>query len=179
MGEGRFLIGATVGRSSSDSGRAAESNGVIAITQDDSGAWKAEYLWRAKRATSSFSSPIAHNGAAYFVNKTGVLFGLDLETGEEKFNKRLGGSVWATPIAVGEQVVIFGKDGKVSLVTPTEDSAKIITWEALPADPEPEESKEKEENRFGGSVVYSAVLGQDLLLFRRGDQLYAIKTGKP
>jgi len=177
LGEGRFLIGATVGRSSSDSGRAAESNGVIAITQDESGAWKADYLWRAKRATSSFSSPIAHSGAAYFVNKTGVLFGLDLKTGEEKFNKRLGGSVWATPIAVGERVLIFGKDGKVSLVTPTGDSAKITTWEGLPADPEPEEKKE--EDRFGGSVVYSAVLGQDLLLLRRGDQLYAIKTGKP
>lgn len=174
LGDGRFLIGATVGRGNSDAGKSAKSNGVIQITKNDDGTWKADYIWRAKRATSSFSSPMAHNGTAYFINKTGVVFGLDLETGQEKFNKRLGGGVWATPIGIGELVMICGRDGKINLLANNGDDQELSTWEALPEDAEPVAGEKTD--RFSASVLYSALWSEQLVLLRRGEALFAVKV---
>jgi len=56
-------------------------------------------LWRAEEATANFCSPLIHQGHVYFVNKVGVAFCLDLKTGEERWRARLGGEVWASPLA--------------------------------------------------------------------------------
>jgi outer membrane protein assembly factor BamB len=179
LGDGRFLIGATVGRGGeSGEGRAAESNGVVAITPTADGGWQADYQWRAKRATSSFGSPIAHNGMAYFVNRTGVLYGLDLETGDERFAKRLSGSTWATPLGVGNRVFFFSRDGRVSMTSGDRDDPDVVTWEGLPADPKP--ANASEQSPFSGSVLYAASLSDALVVLRRGDRLFAVPTtGQP
>lgn len=173
VGDSRFLIGATVGRGEGDSGKAAESNGLIAIKPSDDGSFRAEYVWKAKRATSSFGSPLAHRGHAYYVNATGVLFCLDLETGEERYSNRLADSIWATPIAFGDRIGIFGKGGTVSIVSSGEAFNKLaenVTWEAQAADPA------ASRNPGGAPVLYAAVYVQDRLLLRRGDLLYCVAS---
>lgn len=173
VGQGRFLIGATVGRGESGGGKAAESNGLVQIEKADDGSWQAHYVWRAQRATSSFGSPIAHQGLAYFINRSGVLYGLNLETGEEQFAERLPSSAWATPMGVGSQLYVFGKDGQVSIITRQGESPNIATWGSLPADPKP---AEQAEGPFSGSVLYAATWSGDLILMRRGDLLFAIRA---
>jgi outer membrane protein assembly factor BamB len=69
-------------------------------------------LWRAEEATANFCSPLIHQGHVYFVNKVGVAFCLDLKTGEERWRARLGGEVWASPLAAGDRIYFFGIDGK-------------------------------------------------------------------
>ncbi len=69
-------------------------------------------LWRAKEATANFCSPLIHQGYVYFVNKVGVAFCLDLQTGEERWRARLGGEVWASPLAAADRIYFFGVDGK-------------------------------------------------------------------
>ncbi len=69
-------------------------------------------LWRAEEATANFCSPLIHQGHVYFVNKVGVAFCLDLKTGEERWRARLGGEVWASPLAAGDRIYFFGVDGK-------------------------------------------------------------------
>ena len=179
LGEGKFLIGATTGRGESGGGRAAESNGVIQIEQDDDGGWTASYAWQAQRATSSFGSPIVHDGLAMFVNREGVLYGLDVDSGEEIFAKRLKGSSWATPIGAGQQVFFFGRDGKVDRVTDLHDGQTISTWDRLPAPPKPKAS-EKTDRRgppsmFSGPVLYAAAWCGDLVLLRRGGKLFSVE----
>jgi len=173
VGDGKFLIGATVGRGEGESGKAAESNGMIAIRKGDDGSYRAEYVWKAKRATSSFGSPLAYRGLVYFVNATGVLFCLDQETGEERYSNRLGDSIWATPIPLGDRIAVFGKGGLVSIVAAGPEFEKLAentTWEAVEADPA--------NARAGGGapVLYAAVYVQDRLLLRRGDVLYCVAS---
>lgn len=176
LGDGRFLIGATVGRGESGGGRAARSNGVVEIRPSDDGSWSADYLWRAKRATSSFGSPVVHAGVAYFVNRAGVVYGLDLGSGEELFAKRLQGSTWATPIAVGEQIFFFGRDGKVSVLAASDPQQAVTSWDALPAPPgqAPEASAERGSPMGSGPVLYAASWLGEIVLLRRGDQLFAV-----
>jgi len=176
LGEGRFLVGATVGRGESGGGRAAESNGVIQISQDSSGKWTAEYVWRARRATSSFGSPIVHNGMALFVNREGVLYGVDATSGKEVFAKRLKGSMWATPIGLGPQVFFFERDGKVDRVTDLAGRQTVSTWDGLPEPVRDAEPSASGGAAASGSVVYAAVWTGQQVLIRRGDRLYSIST---
>lgn len=197
IGNGRFLIGATAGRGEPDAGKAAESNGLIAIKQATDGTFAADFVWKAKRATSSFGSPLAHRGHAYYVNATGVLFCLNLETGEEVFSNRIADSIWATPLPMGDRIGFFGKGGIVSVVSAGPKFESLVentTWEltAQPVAAATKDGGDKKESggsgrggstaggasrggmSFGGAVLYAAVIANDRLLLRRGDKLYCV-----
>ncbi|MEN1678635.1 MAG: PQQ-binding-like beta-propeller repeat protein [Planctomycetota bacterium] len=173
MGIGRFLIGATTGRGTSAGGGAAASNGVVEIVQSEAGDWSAAYAWRAKRATSSFGSPIAHRGCVYFINRSGVVYCLDAATGEEHYAKRIGSSSWATPIGAGEHVYFFGKDGSATVLkagAKFEAVGESTTWETGTASTEGAPGP-----RLGNPVLYAASIINGKLLLRRGDRLYCVK----
>ena len=67
--------------------------------------------WGAERANSYYSSPLAFAGYVYYVNKSGVLFCVDQETGENVFAHRIGNPCWASAIGVeteaGEKYAFF------------------------------------------------------------------------
>lgn len=178
LGDGRFLIGATVARGESGGGRAAESNGMIQISKTDDGIWSADYAWKARRATSSFGSPIVHNGVALFVNREGVLYGLNADNGEELFAKRLKGSMWSTPIGRGDQVFFFERDGKVDVLSDIATSQTLTTWDQLPQPPKPEEPAAEGGGTatFSGPVLYAATWCKDCVLLRRGDRVFSVSV---
>ena len=62
-----------------------------------------------EEATSSFGSPLAHAGYVYYVSKAGILNCVDLKTGELKWDRRLGDSCWASPVAAEGRLYFFGK----------------------------------------------------------------------
>ncbi len=106
---------------------ALEQNFVIAGSSDkgmnvaiklggDGDVTATHIAWRAQEATAYFASPLVHQGLAYFVNKIGVAFCLDLRTGEERWRERLGGEVWASPLAAGDRIYFFGVDGKTHVL---------------------------------------------------------------
>jgi outer membrane protein assembly factor BamB len=179
---GRFLIGATVGRESAGGeGSAAASNGLIAIEHHD-GAWTARYVWKATRATSSFGSPIAHAGRAYFVNRTGVLYCLDAETGDEKYAERSGGSIWATPIAHGGQLWLFGKDGLVQSIAPGDEfhplSELMLPGVAGPSQEQPAAASQPAAPgppSASDSTLYAGVAVDGAILIRTGNKLHCFR----
>ncbi|WP_206028730.1 outer membrane protein assembly factor BamB family protein [Thalassoroseus pseudoceratinae] len=169
LGDGRFLQGATVGRGEASSGSAAKSNGVIGITQASDGKWQADYVWQAKRATSSFGSPIAIANRCYYVNATGVVYCLDLKTGDEVYAKRLKESIWATPVAIGGEILFFGKGGSIRGIADGEEYEALSSeaaWDA-PTDDAPESGR----GRSSGPVLYGVAVAGERVVIRRGDQL--------
>jgi len=64
-------------------------------------------LWRAANATTYFCSPLVYRDHAYFVNKAGVVFCLNLASGDELWKQRLQGQNWVSPIGAGDQVYFF------------------------------------------------------------------------
>lgn len=170
LGEGRFLMGATVGRGESGGGKAAESNGVIQIAGSRKDGFQVDYVWRARAATSSFGSPIAHSGLAWFVNRSGIVYCLDLKSGEEKYARRTASSIWATPLIIGDRLYLFGKDGTTSILRASADTdvlAENSLWVNEPAGDQP--------GSFGGPVLYAASAADSTLILRRGDRLFAIR----
>ncbi|NND95803.1 MAG: PQQ-binding-like beta-propeller repeat protein [Pirellulaceae bacterium] len=76
--------------------------------------------WGAERANSYYSTPLAFAGYVYYVNKAGVLYCVDQESGEQHFAKRIGNPCWASAIGVenpsGEQLVYLVQKNGVTVV---------------------------------------------------------------
>ncbi len=177
VGAGRFLMGASPGRSEAEGDQAAKSNGMIQISNADN-AFQAKWLWQAERATSSFGSPIVHDGKAYFVNRQGVVFCLNAEDGQEIYVGRSpAGSVWATPLALGQHIYLFGKDGVTVILANAEEMQEVATndlWTRQTETAPTEGQAGEAAGNFGGPVLYAATPHTGGLLLRRGDVLYCV-----
>lgn len=169
VGDGLFVIGASDGRGEQGGGKTAASNGVIQVKPTDAGKFEVGYKWRAEKATCSFGSPIVAGNRVWIVNRTGVLYQLDLETGKQISAERVSsGSVWATPLATDTRLYLFGQKGLTSIVDLANASelSTCSTWED-PTDAPPA--------AMGGAVLYAAVSAGDTLLIRRGDAIFAVR----
>ncbi len=171
LGEGRFLIGASDGRGE-QTAPSMKSNGIIQISKDKNGEYVADYLWRADKATTSFGSPIVAGNNAYFVNRAGVIYCLDAKTGKQHYAKRSAGSVWATPLHVGNRIYLFGRNGTTTVIgdgNEFELLAENTLWKA-----EPSKQPATGPGGFGGPVLYAAAVARNKIVLRRGDRVYCI-----
>ena len=168
---GEFLIGSMGSRSEADD---VASNGVIEVKKSGE-KYQATWKWRSQEAKCSFGSPIACNDRAYFVNRSGVLNCLQLNSGKPIFKGRLpSGAIWATPLATKDRVYFFGKDGSTAILKASDSLEVVAKNELWKAEPKKESSEENTASRFGGTVLYAAAVADEKLIMRRGDRLYAI-----
>ncbi len=72
--------------------------------------------WRASKAISDYASPVVCGNWVYFLNKSGILYCLDRNSGEVQYTERLGTQCWATPIVAEDRIYFFGKDGKTQVI---------------------------------------------------------------
>ncbi len=169
LGDGRFLIGASEGRGEAAAQTDGSSNGVIQIARQDDGTFSADFAWQAEKAKSSFGSPIVADGTAWFINRSGVLFGVNEQSGEQTSTARLAtGGVWATPLQHGKALYIFGSKGTTSIldIASGETIAENSLWASAESDSDENASTE---------IIYSAVAVPPYLIIRTGDTLYAIQ----
>jgi len=169
VGDGLFVIGASDGRGEQGAGKTAASNGLIQIKPMADGKFEVGYKWRAEKATCSFGSPIVAASKVWIVNRAGVLYQLDLQTGKQVSAERISaGSVWATPLATSDRLYLFGQKGLTSIVdlTNAAELTTCTTWE---------DANEAAPAAMGGAVLYAAATAGNTLLIRRGDALFAIR----
>lgn len=81
--------------------------------------------WRTKDATSSFGSPLIADGVAYYVNRAGVLFALNMQNGEVLWNERLSDSCWASPIAAEGRIYCFTTKGNAVVLAGGKEPKKL------------------------------------------------------
>jgi len=87
-------------------------------------------LWRSDKAVSDYCSPVHVCDVVYFMNKGGILYCLDSQTGSLHYTRRLGTECWGTPIVAGDLVYFFGKDGK-TLVVKAGDNFEVVSTNLL------------------------------------------------
>jgi outer membrane protein assembly factor BamB len=156
-GDGRFLVGAAPGRNGENAGSAAQSNGLVQVLPDGE-QFVAHKRWIAEGAFPSWASPILHRGLAYWVNRTGVVFCFDAETGEKVFAERTKQSCWATPFAIEDRIYLFGKDGLTTVIKAGrnfEVVAENLAWEPDGLPPESPMPAETSEQRRQASAMFS------------------------
>ncbi|MYC81441.1 MAG: PQQ-binding-like beta-propeller repeat protein [Acidobacteria bacterium] len=121
-----------------------------------------EIVWRASEASSNFNSPLVHRSRVYMVNRVGVAFCLDLETGQEIWHQRLKGPCWASTIGIGDFIYFFGVDGVVEVFRAADMPVKIA------------------ENRLSAqSRLYGVAVENGRLVLRFGRRLACIRQSRP
>ncbi|WP_339729568.1 PQQ-binding-like beta-propeller repeat protein [uncultured Gimesia sp.] len=115
FGEGKFLISASPGMHDERLSDAKKSNFAMQVKRvgDE---FEQTILWKTSKAMPSFGSPMVCQGLAYWVNKVGVVYCFEAETGKQVYVKRLGQPCWATPLGLGDRIYFPGKDGLTSVI---------------------------------------------------------------
>lgn len=167
VGDGRFLIGAS--GQGNMGGNSAESNCLIQVARMATGEFGARFVWKAERATSSFGSPVVHRGLAYFINRQGVCYALDLETGKEVFAQRTKESLWATPLPVDDRIYIVGNKGWTTVLQAGPEFKVLAENRLWPEEPAPAQGQ-----NFGGKNQYAVAAVPGALLIRVGDELFCV-----
>lgn len=182
-GNGRFLIGASAGRNGEDAGSAADSNCLLQVARVN-GEWSIKREWVAEKASPSWASPIMHEGLAYWINRAGVVYCFDAQTGEQVYANRIEQSCWATPIAVGDRIYFFGQQGLVTVLAAGREFkilAENESWNegTLPAEaPLGEETSEERKAAaamFSKPTLYGAAAVDGTLVMRVGNCVIAVR----
>ncbi len=116
----RIFVGSTsMFNQETDPDQVAGSNCCLELTTSN-GRSHYKLRWGAERANSYYSSPLAHGGYVYYVNKAGVLYCVDEKTGEQRYAKRIGNPCWASAIGShnenGEARIYFVQKNGFSIV---------------------------------------------------------------
>lgn len=109
------FIGAGENRMKPDLEASRRSNCRLELVEE-SGKLSFRKIWEGTKALAHHASPVTCGGHVYLVDKNGILFCLDRETGREMFSKRLPNQQWATPIASHGKLFLFGKDGVTTVI---------------------------------------------------------------
>lgn len=146
-GNGRFLTGASPGMHNEREAMAKKSNFAMEVVKTENG-FKPTILWKNEQTMPSFASPVTYRTESYWVNRAGVVFCFDSDSGKLNYSKRTKQVCWVTPFGLGDHVYLFGKDGTTTVLAAGPEF-KIISENQL-WDPEKVESDPFGRDRSGG-----------------------------
>lgn len=184
LGGGRFLVAGSAGRDGQNAELAGKSNMLMQVTKSGD-QYEAKPVWRVSEATPSWGSPIIHSGCAYWVNRQGVVYCFNAETGELHYKERTKQSCWATPIGIGDRVYFFGKDGLTTVIA-TGPEFKVLAenqlWnpdevevDADAGKKEPTEERRRAAGNFSGPIQYGYAIVGNSIVIREGSTLYCVR----
>ena len=185
-----ILLSSLIRPSEGTSEKAERTNLRGRVVRKDSG-WEFTVDWVAEKARGSFSSPVATHQRAYWINSSGIIYCLDLKSGKELFSKRLPcGQCWATPIAIGQRIYVFGKDGATTVLQASDDYVELAEanrlWalpeetgkkdEASAIQKEPDANRRRAMSNGSGPIQYAAVILPSSILIRTGNSLSCLNN---
>jgi outer membrane protein assembly factor BamB len=91
------------------------SNGITAIKADTASS-PAEILWQQGRLQPGSASSLVHQGKIYALNRAGVLNCASAADGKLKWQLRLKGSFWASPVASGKHLFLVNAEGIAQVI---------------------------------------------------------------
>lgn len=186
----RLYVGASPGQREEDADSIPASNRCLRITPDAKDGY--EVVWKAEKAVCHYVSPLVHRGHAYYVNQAGILRCLDARSGKEVYAERTGGPCWAEPIAAGEHVYLFHKDGTTTLIKAGPQFEVVATNRLWKEDtpPLPNRSYEYEPQgrndtrprkpaaHYLDPIVYGVAAVDGAFFIRLGTRLYCVGGDK-
>lgn len=182
----RVYVGAAVSRTDPDARSAAASNCCLQIMPESGAGYRLQ--WQAKKAVCDYTSPLVHHGHVYYISKVGVVYCLDAATGQQRYAHRIGHPCWAQPIAAGDRVYFFGKDGVTTVIAAGAEFRVLATsrfWTPeMPPRPvrsfdyEPENDRDSRPRQaaeeYLDPIVYAAVVADESFVIRLGTHLLRV-----
>ncbi len=148
------------------------------LSLDSSGKLGEKALWHSEKATASFASPLIYQDCVYYPNTVGVLACLDLKSGKEHYSQRTPGGCWASPVAVGDRIYLFGRNGVTTVVQAGPKFKLLATskfWNEVQSDTAATKPREGGMAAFGDPILYGVALIDGVIIARSGTELFAIR----
>lgn len=92
------------------------SQGITLLDATQPSADGPKITWSENRLQPSGASPLIYRGRVYAINRAGVLTCAELSGGKIVWRLRLDGHHYATPVAVGSQLLLISNNGKIQVV---------------------------------------------------------------
>lgn len=175
-----IVVGAGQSRGKEPSAE-AKTNFAIKLTKVEN-TIKPIIAWKAKPGLASYATPLIYRDVAYFINEVGVITAVNAQTGKQLYSERAATGCWASPIAVGDYVFFFGKNG-ITTVIQAGNEWKVVSTNVLFTAEKPKTTDTTEPKtagrgtgEYGDPIVYSAVPASNAWLVRTGSALYRISA---
>lgn len=182
--DGSFLVGSQTSREFKDEDSVKKSNFAMKVHKKGD-TWSPEILWRNEKMTPGMASPVAFGGYAYWLGRTGAILCFDVSTGEESYAERIQQSCWATPLAIGDRLYLFGKDGLTTVISLGPEfnvlaenqlwNEEAITTDQSIIDRETEPRRKAAAAMHAGPEVMGVACVSGSLVIRTGDRLFCVR----
>jgi outer membrane protein assembly factor BamB len=116
--------------------------------------------WRVKRGVSNKPSILLIDDLIYVINDTGIASCIDAKSGEQIWQKRIGGEYSASPVYADGRIWFFSEEGKTSAIRPGR------TFELLA------------ENQLDEGFLASPAIAGQAFFLRTRTHLYRIEKGR-
>jgi outer membrane protein assembly factor BamB len=139
------------------SGAVGGDRQIVAIAIDEEGAEvSAREVYRMVRQSPHVPTPLAIDNRLYLWNDSGIATCCDLQRGDVIWQKRVGGSYFASPIAIGKRIFSIDTAGEVVVIA-AEDKFRVIA-----------------RNPMGQSSRATLATSDDVLYVRTDSKVFAI-----
>ncbi|MCG8448277.1 MAG: PQQ-binding-like beta-propeller repeat protein [Pirellulales bacterium] len=115
------------------------------------------FVWSESKLQPGSPSPVVVDDRVFVINRAGVLTCGSLTDKKISWRKRLGGTFWATPVAVGNHLYCINAKGKSFVVEAGEEKGRIVS-----------------EDEFGEDVLGSPAVADSALFVRSHRHLWKI-----
>jgi outer membrane protein assembly factor BamB len=130
---------------------------LLAIRPNGTGdVTESHIAWRVKRGVPNTPSPIVVGDELYMVSDRGVASCLDAKTGEQRWQKRLGGGFSASPLVADGKIYFQNEEGEGFVLALGQDGAEPIT------------------NTLGERTLASYAIADGSIFLRTATHLYRI-----
>ena len=135
------------------------ASGDITLKGDDTKG--ASFAWSTKRGGPYIPTPVIYGDLLYVLQNAGILTAYKVATGEQIYQKRLGGtggSFSASPVAADGKIYCASEDGDVYVIKAGPEYQELAT------------------NPIGEVLIATPAISDGLIIFRGAKNLYAIKA---
>lgn len=135
------------------SGSGGGGNHLVAVRIPKAGE-KPREVYRIERGAAPYvPTPALKDGLMYIISDSGIASCVDARTGERKWTKRIGGNFGASPVIVGDTLLLISLDGTATLLKAGEEFEELNQMD------------------LGAPVGATPAFAEGRLLLRVGDEL--------
>lgn len=141
------------------SGSGGGGNHLVAVRIPDAPGEQPEQVYRIDRGAPYVPTPALHDGRMYIVDDKGFASCVDPRTGKIVWgSKRIGGTFGASPVVIGDTVLLINLDGEATLLKAADTYQQINQFD------------------LGGPVGATPAYANGYLLLRVGDELRCLAS---
>ncbi|MFK8113479.1 MAG: PQQ-binding-like beta-propeller repeat protein [Rubripirellula sp.] len=137
----------------SSSGSGGGGNHLVAVQIPKDASEQPKQLYRIDRGAPYVPTPVVKGDRLFMVDDKGIASCINAKTGEQLWMERIGGNFGASPIIVGDVMLMISLDGKATTVKASDEFQKLDSFD------------------LGGPVGATPAYVNGRLLLRVGDEI--------